>query len=75
LRAGAAFTRFGLAVAGNVPVVRGISLGGIYVIVGVVVAAIEDYFENIDSFKEVLEAVIAVLIWPLILFGVDINIR
>ena len=55
--------------------VRGISLGGIYIIVGVVVAAVEDYFENIGSFREVLEAVIAVLIWPLILFGVDINIR
>ncbi len=54
---------------------RGISLGGIYIIVGVVVAVVEDYFENVDSFKAVLEAVIAVLIWPLILLGVDINIR
>lgn len=54
---------------------RGISLGGIYIIVGVVVAAIEDYFENLDTLKGVLEAIIAVLIWPLILLGVDINIR
>jgi hypothetical protein len=56
-------------------VVRGISLGGIYVIVGVIVAAIEDYFENVDSLKGVLEALIAILIWPLVLVGVDINIR
>jgi hypothetical protein len=55
--------------------VRGISLGGIYVIVGVIVAAVEDYFENIGSWKGVLEALIAVLIWPLVLVGVDINIR
>lgn len=54
---------------------RSISLGGIYVIAGVVVAAIKDYFENIDTLKGVLEAVIAVLIWPLVLLGVDINIR
>lgn len=56
-------------------VVRGISLGGIYVIVGVIVAAVEDYFENVDSLKGVLEALIAILIWPLVLVGVDINIR
>jgi hypothetical protein len=55
--------------------VRGISLGGIYIIAGVVVAAIEDYLENLDTLKGVLEAIIAVLIWPLILLGVDINIR
>jgi hypothetical protein len=55
--------------------VRSISFGGIYVIAGVVVAAIKDYFENIDTLKGVLEAVIAVLIWPLVLLGVDINIR
>jgi hypothetical protein len=55
--------------------VRGISLGGIYIIAGVVVAAIEDYFKNLETLKGVLEAIIAVLIWPLILLGVDINIR
>ena len=54
---------------------RGISVGGIYVIVGVIVAAVEDYFENVDSPKGVLEALIAILIWPLVLLGVDINIR
>ena len=54
---------------------RGISLGGIYVIVGVIVAAVQDYFENVGSWKGVLEALIAILIWPLLLVGVDINIR
>ena len=28
---------------------RGISLGAVYVIVGVVVAAINDYFEDLDA--------------------------
>ena len=54
---------------------RGISLGAIYIIVGIVVAAVKDYFENVNGVKGVLEAVIAVLIWPLVLLGVDINIR
>lgn len=69
------FDPFPVCAAGNLRVVRGISLGGIYIIAGVVVAAIEDYFENLDTLKGVLEAIIAVLIWPLILLGVDINIR
>lgn len=54
---------------------RGISLGGLYVVVGVIVAAVKDYFENIDTLRGVLEALIAILIWPLVLLGVDINIR
>ena len=49
-------------------------LGLIYLVVGVVVAAVNDYFENLGNIRRVLEAVIAVLIWPLILLGVDINI-
>ncbi|MEX2211418.1 MAG: hypothetical protein WD689_06615 [Gaiellaceae bacterium] len=51
------------------------SLGGIYLIAGIVVAAINDYFDNLGTLKRVGEAVIAVLIWPLILFGVDIDLK
>jgi hypothetical protein len=50
-------------------------IGLLYVIVGVVVAALYDYFDSLGTLKRVLEAVIAVLIWPLILLGVDIDIR
>jgi hypothetical protein len=53
----------------------GVSFGALYVIVGVVVAAVKDYFDNLESFKAVLELLIAILIWPLVLVGVDINIR
>jgi hypothetical protein len=44
---------------------RGLSLGAIYLIVGLVVAAA----------KGVLEALIAIIIWPAVLLGVDINVR
>ncbi len=54
---------------------RGLSLGAIYLIVGLVVAAVNDYFDNIKTFKGVLEALIAILIWPAVLLGVDINVR
>jgi hypothetical protein len=46
----------------------------VYLIVGVVVAADDDYFKDVDKLIEVLEAVLAVLLWPLLLFGVDINL-
>jgi len=45
-----------------------------YLIIGVVVAAGDDYFKNVDKFVDVLEAILAVLVWPLLLFGVDINL-
>jgi hypothetical protein len=55
--------------------VRGFSFGALYLIVGIVVAAVKDYFDNLDSLKAVLELLIAILIWPLVLVGVDINLR
>jgi hypothetical protein len=33
---------------------RGVSLGAIYLIAGLVVAAAKDYFDNIENFKGVL---------------------
>jgi hypothetical protein len=55
--------------------VRGISLGAVYLIVGVVVAAIYDYFDNLGTLRRVGEALIAIIIWPLVLVGIDINLR
>jgi hypothetical protein len=55
--------------------VRGVSLGALYLIVGVIVAAINDYFDDFDTLRAVGESVIAILIWPLVLFGVDVNLR
>lgn len=53
-------------------------LGGllsiVYVVIGVVIAANQNYFSGIEQLGNVLEAIIAVLIWPVLLFGVDINI-
>jgi len=60
--------------AGKTGGMRGMSLGALYVVIGVVVAAINDYFDHLGSLERVGEAVLAVLIWPLILFGVDVNL-
>lgn len=46
----------------------------LYLVVGVVVAAGQNYLSGISQIGDVAEAVLAVLVWPLLLFGVDINI-
>lgn len=50
-------------------------LGLIYVAIGVFVAASKDYLENLDTVKRVISAVLAVLLWPLLLLGVDLHIK
>ena len=49
-------------------------LGFVYLVIGIIVAAANDYFDNVDTFKRLVSALIAVLIWPLILLGVDVRI-
>jgi hypothetical protein len=45
-----------------------------WIIVGVVVAAIYDYFDSLGTVARVLTAIAAILLWPLLLFGFDIRI-
>ena len=49
-------------------------LGLIYVAIGVFVAASKDYLENLETIKRVLSAVLAILLWPLLLLGIDLHI-
>ena len=50
-------------------------LGLIYVAIGVFVAQSKDYLENLDTVKRVVSAVLAILLWPLLLLGVDLHIK
>jgi predicted transporter len=50
-------------------------LGLIYLIVGIAVAASYDYFERLNTVRRILSAVIAVLLWPLLLLGIDLHIK
>jgi hypothetical protein len=49
-------------------------LGVVYLVIGVVVAAANDYFDNLETLKRIISAILAVLLWPLVLFGLDIRI-
>jgi ABC-type anion transport system duplicated permease subunit len=55
--------------------VRISAAGVIYLVVGAIVAATHNYFENIDTLKQFLSAVLAVVLWPLILIGINLHVH
>lgn len=46
----------------------------VYVVIGVIVAVSKDYLENLDRLKPIISAILAVLLWPLVLLGVDVHV-
>ena len=51
-----------------------VAFPGLWIIVGVIVAAIYDYFDSLGTAGRVLTLIAAVLLWPLLLLGFDISI-
>jgi len=47
----------------------------IYIIIGVVVAAGHHYFQHLAAPKPIASAVLAVLLWPLVLFGINLHLK
>ncbi len=53
----------------------GVGIGGaIYLVLGVIVAVSQNYFDHLTTLGRLLSAILAVILWPLLLFGVDIRI-
>jgi hypothetical protein len=50
-------------------------IGLIYLVIGIVVAATEGYFDNVGTVLRIIEALVAVVLWPLVLLGIDINLQ
>jgi hypothetical protein len=46
----------------------------VYVVIGVVVAAMNDYFDSLGTVGRVITAILAVVLWPLILIGFDVQV-
>jgi hypothetical protein len=46
----------------------------IYLVIGVVVAYAENYLENVDRTKRLISAILAVVLWPLVLIGFDVRV-
>ncbi len=48
--------------------------GAIYLLIGVLVAVAQNYFDHLSTLGRLLSAILAVLLWPLLLLGIDIRI-
>jgi hypothetical protein len=46
----------------------------IYIVIGVLVAAARNYFERLDSVRGIVSLLIAILVWPVVVFDVDVRI-
>jgi hypothetical protein len=47
----------------------------VYIVVGVVVASNHHYLTNLDSVRRVVSALLAIILWPLVILGVNLHIR
>jgi hypothetical protein len=46
-----------------------------YVVVGAFVAATSGYFQGLGELENILSAILAILLWPLVLLDVNLTIR
>jgi hypothetical protein len=54
----------------------GVGLGTlIYVIIGAFVAGADDYFDRLGNLKGILSALLAIGLWPLVLLGIDLQVK
>jgi len=47
----------------------------IYLLIGLVVASSHAFFTNLNTVMPIVSAVLAVLLWPLVLLGVDLHLK
>lgn len=49
--------------------------GIIYLVIGVIVASNKHYLGDVGSIGDVINLILAIVLWPLVLLGVDFNIK
>ena len=47
----------------------------LYVVVGVVVASTHHYLSHLGTLRQFASAVLAILLWPLVLLGINLHIK
>jgi hypothetical protein len=53
----------------------GYSIGGIiYILIGVALAVNHGYFIDIGTISGILSALLAILLWPLLLVGINLHV-
>lgn len=54
---------------------RGKILLAVYLGAGLIVAATHDYLDDVGDIKSILSAILAVVLWPLVLVGLKVVIK
>jgi hypothetical protein len=49
-------------------------IGLAYLVIGIIVAATHHYFAHLGNIKGIAAAVLAIILWPLVLFGVNLHL-
>jgi Na+/H+-dicarboxylate symporter len=47
----------------------------IYIGVGIAIAWTHDYFNHLGTWRQILSALLAMLLWPLVLLGISLHIH
>ena len=47
----------------------------IYLIVGLVIASSHHYLNHVSTLKPIVSALLAIILWPLLLLGINLHIR
>ena len=47
----------------------------VYLLVGVLIASNHHYFTNVNDLSEIVSAILAVVLWPLVLLGIDLHVK
>ena len=50
-------------------------IGIVYLVVGLVVASSHAFLGNLNALMPIVSAVLAVVLWPLVLLGVDLHLH
>jgi hypothetical protein len=50
-------------------------LAVVYIVIGAIVAAGHHYFQHLDGLKPIASMILAVLLWPLVLFGLSLHFK
>ncbi len=47
----------------------------VWLVVGIVIAASNHYFAHASALKPIVSAVLAVVLWPLVLLGINLHVH
>jgi len=47
----------------------------VWLIIGLIIASAHHYFSNVATFRLLASAILAIVLWPLVLLGVDLHIH